>query len=187
MEKGGREGATLLNTCSGRRVLARGHLWGRSVINRCNARHIWTYMSTHAFVQGREGEAAVSVFLSRSSSGSDFQTVCQSHGERYKTQVAVVRGVTSLCRGNETNPQVVNETGGISSAHRAFETHLQLTFENATRQKCFLKCFFAVVLPPRSRFFIKTAPNKDSRNPVTSYSDNRPGAHEQTWQEAMAM
>lgn len=47
--------------------------------------------------------------------------------------------------------------------------------------------FFAVVLPPQSRCFVKTAPNKDSRNPVTSYSDNRPGAHEQTWQEATAM
>lgn len=187
MEKGGQEGAARLNTCSGRRVLARGCLWGRSFINRCNTRHIWTYMSTHAFVQSREGEAAVSVFLSRSPPGSDFQTVCQSHGEHYKTQVAVVRGVTSSRRGNETNPQVVNETGGILSAHCAFETYLWLTFENATRKKCFLKCFFAVVLPPKSRFFIKTAPNKDSRNPVTSYSDKRPGAHEQTWQEATAM
>lgn len=81
-------------------------------------------MSTHAFVQSREGEAAVSVFLSRSPPGSDFQTVCQSHGEHYKTQVAVVRGVTSSRRGNETNPQVVNETGGILSAHCAFETYL---------------------------------------------------------------
>lgn len=81
-------------------------------------------MSTHVLVQSREGEAAVSVFLSRSPPGSDFQTVCQSRGERYKTQAAVVRGVTSSRRGNETDPQVVNETGGLSSAHRASETYL---------------------------------------------------------------
>lgn len=59
-------------------------------------------------------------------------------------------------------------------------------FWKCNKEKVLLKVLLLFSRLSRD-FFIKTAPNKDSRNPETSDSDNRLGAHEQTWQEATLM